>query len=170
MHANLWDPQGFLVEPRREPACPAARLPAGVRATLQGPVESGLRASPVVLAKSAPFCSQLHSRTSSFCPLHALRLGPRQLACSVQRPAEPGGERSREQGAAQDSEQAAGRSGRPGQARRQDAGGQGRCQVQAAAALVSCLGLPSGCGPTLAPEALCPLPRTPANAPAHTTG
>lgn len=73
VHANLWDPQGFLVEPRREPTRPAARLPAGVRATLQGPVASGLRGSPVVLAKSAPSLLPVAFQNSfSLCPLHAL--------------------------------------------------------------------------------------------------
>lgn len=39
VHANLWDPQGFLEEPRREPTRPAARLPAGVWATPAGASE-----------------------------------------------------------------------------------------------------------------------------------
>ncbi|XP_025779737.1 glutamate receptor ionotropic, NMDA 1 [Puma concolor] len=46
-------PPGFLVEPRREPARPAARLPRSSRSR-RGPAGSGLRGSPVVLEKSAP--------------------------------------------------------------------------------------------------------------------
>jgi len=53
VHANLWDPQGFLAEPRREPTRPPARLPLSVQSLLQGPAGSGLRGSPVVLEKSA---------------------------------------------------------------------------------------------------------------------
>lgn len=86
VHANLRAPQGFLVEPRREPACPPD-LPA-VRAAPAGPVDRAPEDLPWFWKRRPSLRSRLHSKTL-FCFLSAARLflslGPLQLACSVQK-------------------------------------------------------------------------------------
>lgn len=86
VHANLRDPQGFLVEPGREPARLATRSP-GLGCSCGGLRNQTSEDLPWFWKSQPHLFSWLHSKTLFCFPSAArlLSLGPLQLACSVQR-------------------------------------------------------------------------------------
>lgn len=150
-------PPGVRVEPRREPARPAACWGPGRSAGQRSRAER----TSVVLARSAPSPLPVRSTprpVSVRCTLSASR--PIGCMLGAQRTTVAGGERGPRAGSA-GRRAGAGRtrSGRPG-ARK--ARGQGRWQVQARAALAAAA--------QRSPPRRCVPARPPADAPAHTTG
>lgn len=79
VHANLRDPQGFLEEPRRAPACPCRSSCS--RRGLQGRPERTSRGFGKVGPISAPGC--IPKLFSVSCPLHASSESRPTSACML---------------------------------------------------------------------------------------